>query len=82
MVYLKYDDLVKIVKQLVPEVIQTLQNDHDEEKFITRKQTANFLSISLSTVDEWSRKKIIKKHYLKNGSVRFDKEELITLIKK
>jgi len=79
LVLVDLNDLRKANKELIDQVLESIK-PKDEERYITRKQAAVFLSVSLSTIDHWSRIGKIKKEDLK-GSVRFDKEDLVKLVK-
>lgn len=73
------DDLVKVVKMAVREVIQEFDQEKRREaippgsRWLTRQQTANYIGISVKTVDLWARTGKLKRNYIK-GSPRFDRE--------
>ena len=46
-----------------------------DSRWLTRKQVANYIGISLSTVDYWASIGKLNKIYI-DGSTRFDKQEI------
>lgn len=50
-----------------------------EEEYITKKQAANFLQVSLATIDNYRRQGKIKS-YKVGANVRFKKSELISSV--
>lgn len=66
----KIKDLFKSSEQLPHQV---------DETFLTRKETAEFFNISLYTVHDWMKKKIIK-HYKAGNKTYFKKSELIEVL--
>jgi hypothetical protein len=53
----------------------------DDEKFLTRKETALFFSISLFTVHDWMKKGIIKPYKAGNRTY-FKQSELVEVLNK
>jgi excisionase family DNA binding protein len=48
----------------------------NEIKLFTRKKTADILGVSLQTLNEWSKKGVLKKHRIGNKQVRYRKEDI------
>jgi hypothetical protein len=63
------------------DIIQSKQSNtpEPEERFLTRHETAQFFNISLYTVHDWMRKKIIR-HYKAGNKTYFKKSELIEVL--
>jgi len=61
--------------QLKKELLESMENATEKQRYMTRKDVANYLGIGLSTVDYWSRLGKLKKVNI-GGSIRFDKVEL------
>lgn len=47
-----------------------------EIRLYTRKETADMLGVSLQTLNEWSKKGVLKKHRIGNKQVRYRKEDI------
>ncbi|MQY79818.1 MAG: helix-turn-helix domain-containing protein [Bacteroidetes bacterium] len=77
------DDLTERIAESVREKIEEILPKPDpQEKYLTRKETAELLRISLVTLGEWGKK---EKGYLKprkiGSRVRFLKSEIDELMK-
>jgi DNA-directed RNA polymerase specialized sigma24 family protein len=73
------DALARVVKLAVKEAIYEYDQEKRREvippgaRWLTRQQTADYLGISVKTVDLWARIGKLKRIYIK-GSPRFDRE--------
>lgn len=73
------DDLVKVVKMAVKEAMIEFDQQNRREaippgvRYLTRQQTADYVSASVKTVDLWARTGKLRRIYIK-GSPRFDRE--------
>lgn len=63
----------KITEQLKSDLKQDVIKP--ERKFLTRKEAAEFLSVSTVTLNNWAKKGIVKRHRIGN-LVRYDISEL------
>ena len=70
-------DELQAVKQ---ELLQEIRKSKEGPRYLTRKEVAQYLSCGLSTVDYWSRIGKLNKIHI-DGTVRFDKQEIIHLLK-
>jgi len=68
LITLSVDELEKIIKKSVSEVLKTplLQKQSEEETFLTREETAKKLHISLGTLDSYTKLRLIKAEKLGN----------------
>jgi len=57
-------------------IIESLKNYPIQKEFLTRKETAQFFSISLVTLHDWIKKGIIK-HYKCGNRTYFNRAELV-----
>ena len=79
-------ELLQSVTEIVKSEIKDFHNQHQQPKqqeviLLTRKEVASLLSISLVTLNEWTKTKKIPS--IKIGSrVRYDRDEVLTSIKK
>lgn len=79
MIEINNDALARAVKLAVKEAIQEYDQERRREaippgaRFLTRQQAADYLGISIKTVDLWARTGKLKRSYIK-GSPRFDRE--------
>lgn len=77
------DDLTNRIAESVKErILEVLPKPESQEKYLTRKETAELLRISLVTLHEWgsSRKNYIKPRKI-GSRVRFLKSEIDELMK-
>lgn len=78
------DFFARLETTLEQKISEKLKAFHQKEEgttlpeLLTRKQVAEYLSISLTTVDVLARDGILKKHYI-TGSPRFKREEIMTV---
>lgn len=68
----RLEEIIEAKLQKFPE--QQVEGDALPE-LLTRRQTADFLSVSLGTLDNLARAGIVQKHYL-GSSPRFKREEV------
>jgi DNA invertase Pin-like site-specific DNA recombinase len=68
----RFKDLLKGVEQTPPQ---------EQDKFLTRKETADFFKISLYTIHDWMNKGIIKPYKAGNRTY-FKRSELIEVLNK
>jgi hypothetical protein len=66
----RFNDFIQSKQSITPE---------PEETFLTRSETAQFFNISLYTVHDWMRKKILR-HYKAGNKTYFKKSELIEVL--
>lgn len=70
-----FQQLERLLDSKLAAIVQPEQNT-DSPEFLSRKQAAEALGVSLGTIDNLARGGIIQKHYL--GSVpRFRRDELL-----
>lgn len=82
---LNQDELTQIVEEVVRRAVREEMNGGIQKKpeptipdYLSRKQAAEYLSVSLGTIDNLSRDGVLKKHYL--GAIpRFKREEIFSL---
>lgn len=84
------EEFKALIKDEVREEIQNALNGQKEnfsgEKqpesdcIMTRKEASTFLNISLTTLDNWTKKGIIPKHRI-NTSIRYKKSDIENLLK-
>lgn len=60
---------------------QSKEDNQDPDKLLTKKEAAELLSCATSTIDNYRRSGIIKRHYI-GSSVRFKRTELLDAVKK
>ncbi len=63
---------MKVFKE---EILQTIKQDRELSRYLTRKQVAQLMSIGLSTVDYWARLGKLTKLRI-HGTIRFDREQI------
>lgn len=69
-------DIKKVVEEVLENKLKGFQNSKKTElKFLTRKDTAKLLCISLPTLHEWTKTGIVKAHRIGNR-VLFKQEEV------
>ena len=57
------------------------QKPHQETEYITRKETAKILGVSLPTLNEWTKKGIIQGYRI-SSRVRYKKDEILSSLNK
>ena len=62
--------------------VATVSGTNNELRYYTRKQTAEILSVSLDTLNEWVNKGYIKKYRIGGKQVRFKQEDIEKALKK
>jgi excisionase family DNA binding protein len=75
------EDLRILFKELLEENKQKQINTStkSKEEFLTKKQAASLLKVSLATIDNYRRNNLIPSHRIGNN-VRFKKSELISSV--
>jgi len=71
-------DLELLITKVVRHELESF--DKEKAEFITRNQTAQILGISLPTLNEWSKKGIIKSYKI-STRVRYKREEVLQSVK-
>jgi excisionase family DNA binding protein len=76
------DDLLSSFRSIVREELQKQKpiEAKAKEKLLSRKQAADFLNISLTTLWSWSKSGIVESHRI-NRSIRYKKSELDQALK-
>lgn len=69
------NEIVKDVTNALKGYAETLQNP-DNEKLLTRQETASLLSVSLVTLWDWTKKDIVPAYKIGN-KVRYKKQEIL-----
>lgn len=77
-----FDELVEaITSSVVAELKEIIPQQKTEEfQILTRKETADFFSVSLVTIHEWTKQKIIKSYKLGNRTYYMKSELIKTLL--
>lgn len=71
-----FQQLERLLDSKLKAIVHPEPQSSDSSEFLSRKQAADLLGVSLGTIDNLARGGIIQKHYL--GSVpRFRREELL-----
>ena len=64
-VVIQKSELIKLLKEIVKE--QSKENfDNSNEGYLTRKETAKLLKVSLVTLHNWNKSGVLKPHYIGN----------------
>ena len=75
------DEIIKEIITALKDIILPIQ-EINEDKLLTRKETAKMLSVSVVTLCDWEKKNIIQSYRIGN-LVRYKKHDIIkALIKK
>lgn len=69
------NEIVKDVTNALKGYAETLRNP-DNEKLLTRQETASLLSVSLVTLWDWTKKDIVPAYRIGN-KVRYKKQEIL-----
>lgn len=69
--------LEEILEAKLPKASMQMQEGEQLPELLTRMETAEFLSVSLGTIDNLSKAGILKKHFL-GRSPRFKRDEVRT----
>jgi len=76
--------IINSIKELLSKhlenIFMLIKELTNERQFLTRKDVARLIGISLSTVDYWARTGKITKHYV-GTSVRFSRSEILSKFK-
>ncbi len=80
---LSVEQLTDLVKQIVVEALceHKPQNVNDETKFITRKEAAKLLGVSLVTLMKWTKEGVITGYKIKTR-VKYNENEVINCVRK
>lgn len=79
---LSNEDLKELMLEAVREGIATHNpKTTDEDEFLTRKEAADLVKVSVTTIDTWRRDGLINAYRI-NSRIRFSKAELIEAVKK
>lgn len=81
LISMSIEEFQAIINQIVVDAINELNADkqpvkEDRYQLLSRNEAAEFLKITLVTLSDWSKRRLIKAHYL-GGRVYYVKEELI-----
>ena len=68
--------LTIIIDNRISEILNTAKRKESKDIYITRKEAARILGISLVTLDKWSYKKSILKAYRISSRVRYKRSEV------
>jgi excisionase family DNA binding protein len=63
-------------KKLINDLLLKLKKESYDESLMTREETARLLKVSLPTLNEWTKKGILRSYRLGNV-IRYKKEEVI-----
>lgn len=74
------NEILNGVKDCLENFSSTLQNP-DNDKLLTREETAKMLSVSLVTLWDWTRKDLIPAYRIGN-KVRYKKSEVLEALQK
>lgn len=73
---LSINELNKMIMTAVSEAVQPFIPDPEPEtKYLTRKETADLLGISLVTLNDWTKKGVIKAYRI-NTRIRYKSNEV------
>ncbi|MFM9027179.1 MAG: helix-turn-helix domain-containing protein [Bacteroidota bacterium] len=75
------EELRSLIDEAVNAVLAKNSAFGKEEEILTRKQVAELLGISFTTINSWCRDGRLKRHYM-GAKVYFLKSEVIALLKK
>jgi hypothetical protein len=79
LVTLTAEDLTRIIERAIDERIaplrEAISKGEELPELMTRRQVAEYLAITVQTVDNFTRQGLLKKHYL-NGLPRFKRDEV------
>lgn len=74
------NEILKGVNEALEKVAKGLQQN-DDDRLLSREETANLLSISLVTLWDWTKKDIVPAYRIGN-KVRYKKNEVLQALKK
>jgi len=77
------EDLTSTISSLIKEELKGLNpvKQKEEREYITRKEVAKLLGISLPTLNDWSKKGVIPSYRIQSR-VRYIKAEVLECLKK
>lgn len=69
------------IKRTLAEILEIQKTKQpDQTEFLSRKDAAELLGVTLTTVDDWTKSGIINRYQI-GGRYRYDRNELIIAIK-
>lgn len=71
--------LIDLKHVTLPKLLALKTNEPEPSEFLTKKEAATLLSCSPSTIDNYRRSGILKRHYI-GSSVRFKRAELLSIV--
>ena len=77
---LSVNDLTEIIADTFRKEIKELPDQNPPEQYLTRKETAKLLQISLVTLRDWSVKGILQSYKI-GGRIRYKKSDLDEALK-
>ena len=83
LVVIEIEELERILKKILPEICRQQIRDAvqhhipNTEKLLDRKQAANFLNVSLPTLDRYILDGKVPAYKISRGAVRFKQRELV-----
>jgi excisionase family DNA binding protein len=73
--------VLEALRELNPfQPLKKISSSNDEEKYLTRKEVANYLQISLPTLHEYSKREILKSYRI-GSKVRYKASEVAKALK-
>ena len=74
---LSVDELREIILDTIrKEVVQKFPQPKKENLYLKRQETANILGISLTTLNEWTKRGILKGYRIGNSTIRYKSNEV------
>jgi|JI10StandDraft_1071094.scaffolds.fasta_scaffold353748_3 excisionase family DNA binding protein len=73
------DELVQKILKGVDEKFLEFErkfNQHETNEWLTRKEVSELLSVSLVTISEWSKKKLLIPYKIGKNRIRFKKSDI------
>ena len=82
LILIKLEDLTKTISALLKEELRSLKpvKQTTQIEYITRKDTAKILGISLPTLNDWSKKGVIPSYRIQSR-IRYKKTEVMNCFK-
>ena len=69
------EDLIDLLASRLELILREKFPQQEHQEYLTRRETAKLLSISLVTLNEWSKKGILQSYRI-GGRVRYKKSEI------
>jgi hypothetical protein len=84
LVQINTNDLMSLISNVIKNEFNNLkplitESSSDDEEYLTREETAKFLKVSLTTINQWQSSGIIKRYKLGNKNF-YKKSELLSKI--